>query len=147
MLKSKIEQESAYTTPRTWTSDYISTYRNVKIGAYIEDEHRVYVSANSTNTLYASYDYIFHHDEALKFYGGGSLGFVYRDDDDNYEQKGISLDAEIGLLYKIHSRIDLETGMRALLYSPEEEYASGSYYVSTKTKSVYYLFVGLNYNF
>lgn len=147
MSQSNMEYESSYMTPQKQTQDFTSTYRNVKIGAYIEDEHRVYVSANSSNALYASYDYIFYSDEALRFYGGGSLGIVYVDGDNALEQKGISLDAEMGLLYKIHSKIDFESGVRTFLYSPEQEYVSGGYYDSTQIKSVYYLFVGLNYNF
>ncbi|MDX9743686.1 MAG: hypothetical protein RBT59_07720 [Arcobacteraceae bacterium] len=147
--QSKTEHKSySASSPQMKTEKLTQTdtRKNFKIGAYIEENHRVYVYSYIENSLNASYDYIFYKNNGLRLYGGGNIGYI-NNASNGYEQKGMTAGVDAGLLYKIHSKVDLETGMRALLLSPKNESSFGTNYYSDETKSTYNLFVGLNYNF
>lgn len=124
-------------------ADISSTSRTIKIGAFIENDHRVYVNGEDNLYIGANYDYIYHNENNLKLLAGGGIWYANVDNDSRSSTKGIALNVSLGILYSLHSHVDLELGYRYAIITPDTK-ASG---YTIETSNTHNIFAGINYNF
>ncbi len=121
---------------------YTATSTAVKIGATLEDAHRIYFLGNSSSSIHLTYDYMIELNKGFEVYGGIGAGYnSYKTD--YVTEKGFTVKLEAGILYAIHPHVSIDAGYRRMETSSTTETAD----YEAKMTSGNVFFAGLLYNF